>query len=552
MTKDELDAFLGEERMCRLGSVDGDGAPHVSPLWFVWDGSALWLHSIVKSQRWVNLMRDPSSERRRRRRLRLRRVRAASKCSVGSRWSAMYHGPTSPTPTPPSRNGCGPTSTQVARSTPTASTPGCDSTRARSSAGTSASSPPFLRGERSRATRSRCPQRLRLPHVTGGGKLSREQSTRSPARGGCNARSARRDATSIAPTSTPCGTPGCWRCRSRPRSAACGADTAVSARRLVRAPTGALAGGDASVALVSSMHPAVIAFWLASPDPSQPEWERQRRAVFASALAGEQWGTITSEPGSGGDIFRTRATAAPLDGEPFLPGRAYAVTGDKHFGSGMGVTDRMMTTAVAEGDDAPAIFVLDVRGRPWDGSAGLRLIAEWDGMGMTATQSHAMRLDGVPSVRMAWGGKLEAITRAAGPLVATLFTSVVLGVLDEAVGLARDQMPESRRPVAAVRAGRVGTGGAGPLAGRAGLRGLAAGDRVGRPRRRLPRRPARQGVGRRARRADPAATHAGAREAARSRSAHRSRTGSRTCAPSDFLRPPWGLAYDQLFATSIE
>jgi hypothetical protein len=59
MTQDELDAFLGEERMCRLGSVDATGAPHVSPLWFVWDGSALWLHSIVKSQRWVNLMRDP-------------------------------------------------------------------------------------------------------------------------------------------------------------------------------------------------------------------------------------------------------------------------------------------------------------------------------------------------------------------------------------------------------------------------------------------------------------------------------------------------------------
>jgi general stress protein 26 len=59
MTKDELDAFLGEEWMCRVGSVDGDGAPHVSPLWFVWDGAALWLHSIVKSQRWVNLMRDP-------------------------------------------------------------------------------------------------------------------------------------------------------------------------------------------------------------------------------------------------------------------------------------------------------------------------------------------------------------------------------------------------------------------------------------------------------------------------------------------------------------
>jgi general stress protein 26 len=59
MTEEELDVFLAEQRMCRLGSVDGDGAPHVSPLWFVWDGSALWLHSIVKSQRWVNLMRDP-------------------------------------------------------------------------------------------------------------------------------------------------------------------------------------------------------------------------------------------------------------------------------------------------------------------------------------------------------------------------------------------------------------------------------------------------------------------------------------------------------------
>ena len=33
---------------------------------------------------------------------------------------------------------------------------------------------------------------------------------------------------------------------------------------------------------------------------------------------------------------------------------------------------------------------------------------------------------------------------------------------------------------------------------------------------------------------------------------HRSRTGSRTCARSGFLRPPWGLAYDQLFTTSLE
>ena len=59
MTKDEIDAYLGSARTCRVGTVGADGAPHVSPLWFVWDGEALWLNSIVKSQRWTDVMRDP-------------------------------------------------------------------------------------------------------------------------------------------------------------------------------------------------------------------------------------------------------------------------------------------------------------------------------------------------------------------------------------------------------------------------------------------------------------------------------------------------------------
>jgi alkylation response protein AidB-like acyl-CoA dehydrogenase len=201
-----------------------------------------------------------------------------------------------------------------------------------------------------------------------------------------------------------------------------------------------LAAGDPSVALVSSMHPAVVAFWLASPDAAQPAWEEQRRAVFASAAAGEQWGTITSEPGSGGDIAKTKATATPADVEPFLPGRTYAVTGDKHFGSGCGVTDRMMTTAVPDDEQDPTIFVLDVRGRPWDGTAGLKLIAEWDGMGMAATQSHAMRLEGAPATRLAWERPLDEVTRAANPLISSLFTAAVLGILDEAVAVAREQV----------------------------------------------------------------------------------------------------------------
>jgi hypothetical protein len=59
MTPDEIDGFLGEERVCRVATVKADGAPHVAPLWFVWDGEALWLNSVVKSQRWTDLMRNP-------------------------------------------------------------------------------------------------------------------------------------------------------------------------------------------------------------------------------------------------------------------------------------------------------------------------------------------------------------------------------------------------------------------------------------------------------------------------------------------------------------
>ena len=58
MGPEEVDAFLAEERTCRVASVGGDGAPHVTPLWFVWDGAALWLTSIVRSQRWTDITRD--------------------------------------------------------------------------------------------------------------------------------------------------------------------------------------------------------------------------------------------------------------------------------------------------------------------------------------------------------------------------------------------------------------------------------------------------------------------------------------------------------------
>ena len=58
MGQPELDAFLAGQRTCRVATASELG-PHVTPLWYVWDGAALWLTSIVSSQRWADLARDP-------------------------------------------------------------------------------------------------------------------------------------------------------------------------------------------------------------------------------------------------------------------------------------------------------------------------------------------------------------------------------------------------------------------------------------------------------------------------------------------------------------
>ena len=60
LTAEERDAYLREQRTCRVATVGPDGRPHVSALWFVWDGSALWLNSLTNSQRWANLLRAPA------------------------------------------------------------------------------------------------------------------------------------------------------------------------------------------------------------------------------------------------------------------------------------------------------------------------------------------------------------------------------------------------------------------------------------------------------------------------------------------------------------
>ena len=59
MTPGELDEFLTGQHTCRVATVSADGTPHVSALWFAWDGTSLWLYSVVRSRRWTQLRRDP-------------------------------------------------------------------------------------------------------------------------------------------------------------------------------------------------------------------------------------------------------------------------------------------------------------------------------------------------------------------------------------------------------------------------------------------------------------------------------------------------------------
>jgi hypothetical protein len=83
---------------------------------------------------------------------------------------------------------------------------------------------------------------------------------------------------------------------------------------------------------------------------------------------------------------------------------------------------------------------MDMRGVPWDGSAGVKLLAEWDGHGMIATQSHAMAFEDFPAERIAWTGHMLDLAGAAGGFVACVFTAVIVGIVERAIESAHQQL----------------------------------------------------------------------------------------------------------------
>ena len=190
-----------------------------------------------------------------------------------------------------------------------------------------------------------------------------------------------------------------------------------------------LASGDPSVALSSTMHQGVLSPWRVGtvPEEFQEQWNAQKEEVFQTVIEGSWWGTIVSEPGSGGDSGLTK-TATKLDS-----GLKYFMTGKKHFGSGSGRTSYMTTRAVPEGEESPDIFFIKVKDIPWDGSQGIQLDNPWRGRGMRSTNSHAFTFTEFPATRIAWPGHSTELMASNGGLGPVAFTSVITGVVDSAM-----------------------------------------------------------------------------------------------------------------------
>jgi PPOX class probable F420-dependent enzyme len=59
MTPEEVHEFLDAGMTLQVATLGKDGHPHVAPMWYVMEGDKVAFRSFTKSQKIVNLMRDP-------------------------------------------------------------------------------------------------------------------------------------------------------------------------------------------------------------------------------------------------------------------------------------------------------------------------------------------------------------------------------------------------------------------------------------------------------------------------------------------------------------
>jgi PPOX class probable F420-dependent enzyme len=59
MSAAEVEAFLGEQKTLIVATIGRNGMPHLAPMWFAWVDGELVFCTDRKSQKIVNLRRDP-------------------------------------------------------------------------------------------------------------------------------------------------------------------------------------------------------------------------------------------------------------------------------------------------------------------------------------------------------------------------------------------------------------------------------------------------------------------------------------------------------------
>ena len=59
MSAGEIEAFLDEQRVLQVATIGRDGMPHLAPMWYVVVDGKVTFRSFTKSQKIVNLRRDP-------------------------------------------------------------------------------------------------------------------------------------------------------------------------------------------------------------------------------------------------------------------------------------------------------------------------------------------------------------------------------------------------------------------------------------------------------------------------------------------------------------
>jgi alkylation response protein AidB-like acyl-CoA dehydrogenase len=194
----------------------------------------------------------------------------------------------------------------------------------------------------------------------------------------------------------------------------------------------ALAGGNASTALIFNMHASVtgslasISDELARSMGTADSFFDVRDRILRDAAEGAMYGVAITEPEVGSRLSALRSAYEPEAG-------GYRIRGTKAFCSGAGHLHAYLVAARRGGspDDAPVVsyFLLP------DGE-GLRVERSWDPLGMRATASNGMKIDAWVSEDALLGGVeglVLPLAHAMPQWLVASYAAVYVGLAEAAI-----------------------------------------------------------------------------------------------------------------------